>query len=79
LSLKAPITLNINGRDHAIEVEARRTLSMQSRGFGDRHAYRLRAWGRGACTVIVNGRAVRSSVFLCRRLRGQHQAGIDGV
>ena len=26
MSLKAPITLNINGRDHAIEVEPRRTL-----------------------------------------------------
>ena len=43
---KVDITLRINGRDHAIRVEPRKTLvdAIREDCGLDRHAYRLRAW-----------------------------------
>jgi ferredoxin len=62
---KVDITLNINGRDHAISVEPRRTLADAIReNCGQTGTHLGCEHGVcGACTVIVGGDPVRSCLM----------------
>ena len=73
MSDKIDITLNVNGRDHAIRVEPRRTLADAIREecgqtgthIGCEHGV------CGACTVIVDGEPVRSCLMFAVQADGQ--------
>src|SRR5262245_27320666 len=78
---KIGITLNINGRDHAIEVEPRRTLVDAIRDdcgqtgthIGCEHGI------CGACTVILGEDAVRSCLMFAVQANGQRIRTVEGL
>lgn len=75
------ITLNINGRDHKIEVEPRRTLvdairencGQTGTHIGCEHGI------CGACTVIVNGEPVRSCLMFAVQADGKRIRTVEGL
>jgi carbon-monoxide dehydrogenase small subunit len=81
MSTKSNITLNINGRDHAIAVEPRRTLvdairedcGQTGTHIGCEHGI------CGACTVIVNGEPVRSCLMFAGQAEGKTIRTIEGL
>jgi aerobic-type carbon monoxide dehydrogenase small subunit (CoxS/CutS family) len=78
---KLDITLNINGRDHAIRVEARKTLVDAIRDdcgqtgthIGCEHGI------CGACTVILDGDAVRSCLMFAVQAQGRKIRTVEGL
>jgi carbon-monoxide dehydrogenase small subunit len=78
---KLDITLNINGRDHAIRVEARKTLVDAIRDdcgqtgthIGCEHGI------CGACTVILDGDAVRSCLMFAVQAQGKKIRTVEGL
>ena len=78
---KRDITLNINGRDHAIRVEPRRTLVDAIRDdcgqtgthIGCEHGV------CGACTVILDGEAVRSCLMFAVQAQGKKIRTVEGL
>jgi xanthine dehydrogenase YagT iron-sulfur-binding subunit len=76
-----PVTLKINGREHALELEPRVTLLDALRehiGFtgtkkGCDHGQ------CGACTVLLNGRRVDSCLILAVMANGQEITTIEGL
>jgi len=78
---KLDITLNINGRDHAIRVEPRKTLVDAIRDdcgqtgthIGCEHGI------CGACTVILDGDAVRSCLMFAVQAQGKKIRTVEGL
>ena len=81
MSDKVPITLNINGRAHAISVEPRRTLTDAIREdcgqtgthIGCEHGV------CGACTVIVDGAPMRSCLIFAVQADGKNIRTVEGL
>jgi len=78
---KSNITLTINGRDHSISVEPRRTLAdairedcgLTGTHIGCEHGV------CGACTVIVNGEPVRSCLMFAVQADGRKIRTVEGL
>jgi carbon-monoxide dehydrogenase small subunit len=81
MSDKADITLTINGRDHAIRVEPRKTLVDAIRDdcgqtgthIGCEHGV------CGTCTVIVEGEAVRACLMFAVQAQGKQIRTVEGL
>jgi aerobic-type carbon monoxide dehydrogenase small subunit (CoxS/CutS family) len=76
-----PITLNVNGRPHELLVEPRRTLLDALRNdlllTGTKKVCDM--GDCGACTVLVDGRAVYSCLLLAVDCQGQVVTSIEGL
>ena len=78
---KIDIKLNINGREHAIRVEPRKTLvdairedcGQTGTHIGCEHGV------CGACTVIIDGEAVRSCLMFAVQARGKPIRTVEGL
>lgn len=79
--MKCKVTLKVNGRDAVVEVEARMTLA-------DALRHELRLTGThvgcehgvcGACTVLVNGDAVRGCLMLAVQADGAEVVTVEGL
>ena len=81
MSDKTPITLTINGHDHAVAVEPRRTLvdairedcGQTGTHIGCEHGI------CGACTVIVDGEPVRSCLMFAVQAVGKKIRTVEGL
>jgi xanthine dehydrogenase YagT iron-sulfur-binding subunit len=78
---KVPIRLEVNGSSYDIEVEPRRTLLDALR-----HDLKLTGTKKvcnmgecGACTVLINGKAVYSCLTLAIECEGQRIVTIEGL
>src|SRR5256885_3500790 len=78
---KLDITLTINGRDHAIRVESRKTLvdairedcGLTGTHIGCEHGI------CGACTVILDQEAVRSCLMFAVQAQGRRIRTVEGL
>jgi aerobic carbon-monoxide dehydrogenase small subunit len=78
---KIDFTLNVNGRDYAVHVEPRRTLADTIRDecgltgthLGCEHGV------CGACTIIVDGEAVRSCLMFAVQAQGKKIRTVEGL
>jgi carbon-monoxide dehydrogenase small subunit len=79
--MKREITLKINGEDHKVEVENRRTLLDVLRE--DLHLLgtkKMCDMGEcGSCTVLLDGKAVNACLVLAVDARGKKIETIEGV
>jgi carbon-monoxide dehydrogenase small subunit len=81
MSEKLDITLNINGRDHPVRVEARRTLADAIRDdcgqtgthIGCEHGV------CGACTVVIDGEPMRSCLMFAVQAAGRKIRTVEGL
>ena len=78
---KTAITLNVNGHDHAISVEPRRTLADAIREDCGQTGTHLGCEHGicGACTVIVNSEPVRSCLMFAVQAEGKTIRTVEGL
>ena len=78
---RTPVTLDINGRSHAINVEPRRTLADAIREDCGQTGTHLGCEHGicGACTVIVNGEPVRSCLMFAVQAEGKTIRTVEGL
>jgi carbon-monoxide dehydrogenase small subunit len=78
---KTEITLNINGRDHTISVEPRRTLADAIRDDCGQTGTHLGCEHGvcGACTVIVEGDPVRACLMFAIQAQGKEIRTVEGL
>jgi len=77
----APVTLNINGKEHKLNVEPRVTLLDACRNHLDLTGAK-RVCDRatcGACTMIVNGKVIYSCTVLAIDAQGKQIQTIEGI
>ena len=75
------ITLRVNGREHELAVEARRTLADMLRhdlGYTGTHLG-CEHGICGACTVLIDGRTVRGCLTLAAQISGKTVDTIEGL
>jgi carbon-monoxide dehydrogenase small subunit len=78
---KLDLTLTVNGREHAIRVEPRKTLvdairedcGLTGTHIGCEHGV------CGACTVIIGNEAVRSCLMFAVQAQGQNIRTVEGL
>jgi len=78
---KVDVTLRVNGREHAIRVEPRKTLvdairedcGLTGTHIGCEHGV------CGACTVILDGEAVRSCLMFAVQAQGKPIRTVEGL
>jgi len=81
MSAKRDITLNLNGRDHAISVEPRRTLADAIRddcGLTGTHTG-CEHGICGTCTVLLDGEPVRSCLMFAVQAQGKAIRTVEGL
>lgn len=78
---KTAITLHVNGRNHLVEIEPRRTLLDTLRiDLGLTGAKLVCNMGNcGACTVLIDGTAVYSCLTLAIESQGKQITTIEGL
>jgi aerobic carbon-monoxide dehydrogenase small subunit len=78
---KSAITLNVNGRNHAIGVEPRKTLADAIREDCGQTGTHLGCEHGvcGACTVIVDGEPVRSCLMFAAQADGKKIRTVEGL
>jgi len=78
---KHPLTLNVNGQAHPLQVEDRRTLMLALREdlnlTGTKRGCNVGQCG--ACTVLLDGEPVYSCMMLARDAEGRQVATIEGI
>ncbi len=81
MTARVDITLTINGRDHAVRVEPRKTLvdvirdecGQTGTHIGCEHGI------CGACTVILDGEAVRACLMFAVQAQGRRIRTVEGL
>ncbi len=79
--MKSGVTLNINGQDHAVQVEPRRTLADTIReDCGQTGTHTGCEHGVcGACTILLDGEPVRSCLMFAVQAAGRKIRTVEGL
>ncbi len=79
--MKVGVTLNINGKDHAIQVEPRRTLADAIREDCGQTGTHLGCEHGvcGACTILLDGDPVRSCLMFAVQAAGRRIRTVEGL
>jgi len=79
--MKIGVTLNINGRDHAVQVEPRRTLvDVIREDCGHTGTHTGCEHGVcGACTILLDGEPVRSCLMFTVQAAGRKIRTVEGL
>ncbi len=79
--MKIGVTLNINGKDRAVQVEPRRTLADTIRGeCGQTGTHTGCEHGVcGACTILLDGEPVRSCLMFAVQAAGRKIRTVEGL
>ena len=79
--MKRTIRLTVNGREHSVEVEPRLLLAHLLRDHLDLTGTHIGCETSlcGACTVLVDGRAVKSCTLLAVQAEGRRVTTIEGL
>jgi carbon-monoxide dehydrogenase small subunit len=79
--MKVGVTLNVNGKDHAVQVEARRTLADAIREECGQTGTHLGCEHGvcGACTILLDGEPVRSCLMFAVQAAGRRIRTVEGL
>jgi len=79
--MKIGLTLNVNGKDHAVQVEARRTLADAIREECGQTGTHLGCEHGvcGACTILLDGEPVRACLLFAVQAAGRRIRTVEGL
>jgi len=79
--MKVGVTLNINGKDHAVQVEPRRTLADAIREECGQTGTHLGCEHGvcGACTILLDGEPVRACLMFAVQAAGRRIRTVEGL